>query len=187
MTDADTPAASKDAAPVEQSSVDRTCNENLQVATAFLEEAARYFENRPTNGEDRAHWANVQNAENCRKVAAHVATLTAKLEAERAKSGVVTEDMVTAALNARVPGGAEVWNWLPQADAWTPHQTARDVIRAALEVALTRETARADAAEKFIRTISESPFAPFRVQNACAAYLLDASEKRATKTDGGAT
>ena len=35
----------------------------------FLEEAARYFENRPTHGEDRAYWANVYNAENCRRIA----------------------------------------------------------------------------------------------------------------------
>lgn len=36
---------------------------------AWCNEAARYFENRPTNGEDAAHWANVSNAENARKVA----------------------------------------------------------------------------------------------------------------------
>lgn len=38
----------------------------------FLEDTAQYFENRPTNGEDRAHWANVYNAENCRKIATFV-------------------------------------------------------------------------------------------------------------------
>jgi hypothetical protein len=36
---------------------------------AFLIEAARYFEERPTGGEDRAHWSNVYNAENCRRIA----------------------------------------------------------------------------------------------------------------------
>lgn len=36
----------------------------------FLEETARYFERRPTGGEDAAHWANVANAETCRKIAA---------------------------------------------------------------------------------------------------------------------
>lgn len=40
---------------------------------AFLEEAARYFERRPTGGEDSAFWANHQNAENCRKAAAALA------------------------------------------------------------------------------------------------------------------
>jgi hypothetical protein len=34
----------------------------------FLTEAAKYFEKRPTNGEDKAYWANVYNAENCHKV-----------------------------------------------------------------------------------------------------------------------
>ncbi len=36
----------------------------------FLDQAARYFEKRPTQGEDSAHWSNVYNAENCRRIAA---------------------------------------------------------------------------------------------------------------------
>lgn len=36
---------------------------------AFLRETARYFERRETNGEDKAHWANVYNADNCRQAA----------------------------------------------------------------------------------------------------------------------
>lgn len=35
----------------------------------FLNEAADYFERRPTNGEDRRYWANVYNAEKCRMIA----------------------------------------------------------------------------------------------------------------------
>jgi len=35
----------------------------------FLENAAKYFELRPTNGDDSQHWANVYNAENCIKAA----------------------------------------------------------------------------------------------------------------------
>lgn len=35
----------------------------------FLMEAARYFERRDIEGEDRAFWANVYNAENCRRIA----------------------------------------------------------------------------------------------------------------------
>lgn len=46
------------------------------------------------------------------------------------------EAMITAALDARVPGGAEVSAWLPQKDAFTPHQTARDVMACALKAAL---------------------------------------------------
>jgi hypothetical protein len=38
-------------------------------AIAFLQEAARYFEKRDTGGEDKAHWSNVYNADNCRKIA----------------------------------------------------------------------------------------------------------------------
>jgi hypothetical protein len=40
-----------------------------QQASAFLREAAAYFERRPINGEDSAFWSNVKNAENCRKIA----------------------------------------------------------------------------------------------------------------------
>jgi hypothetical protein len=42
---------------------------NADPDVAFLIEAARYFEGRPTGGEDRAHWSNVYNAENCRRIA----------------------------------------------------------------------------------------------------------------------
>lgn len=35
----------------------------------FLREAARFFEKRPTHGEDSAYWANVFNAEKCRAAA----------------------------------------------------------------------------------------------------------------------
>tara|TARA_R110000824_G_scaffold401790_1_gene616477 strand:- start:53927 stop:54334 length:408 start_codon:yes stop_codon:yes gene_type:complete len=38
----------------------------------FLEEAAKYFETRSTGGEDRAYWANVYNALNCRLVAERI-------------------------------------------------------------------------------------------------------------------
>lgn len=46
----------------------------------FLEEAAKYFEHRPTNGEDRAHWANVYNAENCRKAIEEISRLKQKCD-----------------------------------------------------------------------------------------------------------
>jgi hypothetical protein len=52
-------------------------NRNLALWTpeagiAFLEEAAKYFSNRDTNGEDRAYWANVYNADNCLKIAKYL-------------------------------------------------------------------------------------------------------------------
>ena len=39
-------------------------------ATAWLKESSRYFANRPTDGEDKAHWANVANSETVLKIAA---------------------------------------------------------------------------------------------------------------------
>lgn len=39
-------------------------------AVKFLNDAARYYETRPTGGEDKAHWSNVYNAKNCRNIAA---------------------------------------------------------------------------------------------------------------------
>lgn len=44
---------------------------NYCVATdvAFLLDMARHFEKRSSNGEDSEHWANVHNAQNCRRIA----------------------------------------------------------------------------------------------------------------------
>lgn len=51
---------------------------------AFANEAAAYFEKRDTGGEDMAHWSNVYNAENCRKLATALQSLSAELaEAKR--------------------------------------------------------------------------------------------------------
>lgn len=46
---------------------------------AFLTEAAGYFEGRPTGGEDKAHWANVTNAENCKRAAARLRSMAGDL------------------------------------------------------------------------------------------------------------
>lgn len=43
---------------------------DISSITKWLLECANYFEDRPTGGEDQAHWANVWNAENARKAAA---------------------------------------------------------------------------------------------------------------------
>ena len=56
------------------------------------------------------------------------------------------EKGLEAALHAAVPGGAEVWHWLPQADTddvtgeGRPHQTAYNVMRAAIEAYLATTT-----------------------------------------------
>lgn len=53
----------------------------------------------------------------------------------------VTEAMVNDALFARVPGGAQVKDWLPTRDASgeVPHRTAREVIMAAITAALAAQ------------------------------------------------
>jgi hypothetical protein len=43
--------------------------EKMASDAEWLEEASRYFEKRPTCGEDMAFWANVSNAERCRSIA----------------------------------------------------------------------------------------------------------------------
>jgi len=43
--------------------------DSIDNAVRFLREASKYFNGRPTNGEDRAYWANVYNAENCEEIA----------------------------------------------------------------------------------------------------------------------
>jgi hypothetical protein len=47
----------------------------------FLHNAAIYFENRPTDGEDTACWANVYNAEKCTRIAAEITRLCAACDA----------------------------------------------------------------------------------------------------------
>lgn len=44
-----------------------------EAAVTFLKDAARHFERLETGGEDRAHWANVYNAQNCRQIAVTLA------------------------------------------------------------------------------------------------------------------
>jgi hypothetical protein len=47
----------------------------------FLHEMAAYFEGLPA-AEDRAHWANVYNAKNCRDIATYLESLSAPVEDE---------------------------------------------------------------------------------------------------------
>ena len=56
--------------------------------TEWLDDLALYFETHDTNGEDRAHWANVYNAEIARKVKAALTAYQARvkeLEADNAR------------------------------------------------------------------------------------------------------
>ncbi len=65
-----------------------------------------------------------------------IQSLSTRTEELVKASPEVVERAVEAALHARVPGGSEAWVWLPQRDAFTPSETARDVMRAAVTAAL---------------------------------------------------
>jgi hypothetical protein len=67
----------------------RAAIEGLQMAdVVFLRDAARYFENRPTNGEHRAHWVNAYNASNCNRIAGLIErNLPARAASEEAGRG----------------------------------------------------------------------------------------------------
>jgi|LakMenE01Jun11ns_1017448.scaffolds.fasta_scaffold9815087_3 hypothetical protein len=45
-------------------------------AIKWLEEAPRYFRNLSAVGEDRVHWANIYNSDNCLKIAELIKDLT---------------------------------------------------------------------------------------------------------------
>lgn len=73
---------------------------------AFLTEAARYFERRPTGGEDSAHWANVFNAKNCRETAELLRALQSRAARwEKAARAVTAEWMSEAAPSEPSCGG----------------------------------------------------------------------------------
>lgn len=54
--------------------------QDVAALVKFQQESAAYFEARDTGGEDRAHWANVFNAENCRKTADTIEALMRECE-----------------------------------------------------------------------------------------------------------
>lgn len=58
-------------------------------AVKFLQEAQRYFANRDTKGEDKAHWANVYNAENCGKIVTAITRLAKAAEAGAALAAAI--------------------------------------------------------------------------------------------------
>jgi hypothetical protein len=52
-----------------------------EAATDFLTASARYFAARDTKGEDANFWANVQNAENCRRIIRLIEALSLQADA----------------------------------------------------------------------------------------------------------
>lgn len=53
----------------------KTQDTKADADVAFLRKVAEHFDALPTGGEDRAHWANVCNAANCRRIADRLAQL----------------------------------------------------------------------------------------------------------------
>lgn len=97
------------------------------------------------------------NAEWNESVEAVRARLTPPVVAQPTAEQVVTEAMIDAALQAPVPGGSNVWVWLPQKDAWTPHETARTVMRCALEAALPKAEDKTTLPDDGLREIPREP------------------------------
>jgi hypothetical protein len=97
-------------------------------------------------------------------------------------------DMVERALHARVRGGAEVWCFLPQKDDFTPSETARAVIRAALDAsgigelveALDRGAEALSYALELLEDLDECPV-PIKWCNALDGMNAALSRARATQ------
>lgn len=51
-------------------------------AIEFLQGAEKYFKKKPTNGEDRAYWSNVSNANNCKNIAELIKSMDGKLNGQ---------------------------------------------------------------------------------------------------------
>lgn len=56
---------------------------NVTQSVGFLINTARYFEKRQTEGEDKAHWSNVYNAQNCRDIAEQLLEMEATIHSYR--------------------------------------------------------------------------------------------------------
>lgn len=65
-----------------------------EAAINWLNDAARYFDRRPTNGEDMAHWSNVYNAENAGKIADLISALRCERD-EALRAAEIVRDLAT--------------------------------------------------------------------------------------------
>ena len=59
---------------------------NNSTINKWLDDLAGYFERRDPHGEDRAHWANVYNAEAARKIKAALSAAEGEIERLRAEN-----------------------------------------------------------------------------------------------------
>lgn len=125
---------------------------------AWLNEAELYFTNRPTNGEDSAHWSNVMNAKNAAKLAVTLASAQAEIDrltaqVERFRTALAWLDEVHPAnlpwTGAQVQMTWEQWNairaamGLPEQQPGRPngHSYSWKKRVSAAEVALATEVA----------------------------------------------
>lgn len=67
----------------------------IDADVAFLREAARYFRNRPTGGEDMAFWSNVYNAENCERIAKRLEEITLPANGSNGLGGKTASEEIT--------------------------------------------------------------------------------------------
>jgi hypothetical protein len=80
----------------------------------FLHEMAAYFEGLPA-AEDRAHWANVYNAKNCRDIATYLESISAPVEDEEKVCREILADAVL-----KLDGRKECADAIRRGDNWTP-------------------------------------------------------------------
>lgn len=124
------PQARKDAQPV-----------GFSDEIAWLREAARYFSARNTNGEDRAHWANVYNAENANKLADRLAELSSNPCQLRRVTDADPVAWRSRLLDAFGDGSWSVTTYKPSADEVQPLYThpTPNALRLAVEALEAQE------------------------------------------------
>ena len=69
----------------------------------FMLDMAEYFRNRPTNGEDKTHWANVYNAKNCERIAQKIGASEFKPTHRHIKTGYEYQVIGTGRIKTNVP------------------------------------------------------------------------------------
>lgn len=91
-----------------------------EAAVTFLREAARYFGNRETGGEDSAFWANVANAQTCNRIADLLHALPKPKDKPVRIYEVAVDGWGEAKYSARSPGKARARaysDWTSVADS----------------------------------------------------------------------
>jgi hypothetical protein len=104
---------------------------------AFLLDAARFFDNADTGGEDRAHWANISNARRCREIAdrldalsnpeAQAAPVAEWTRTDLAKGLAMLDGVTLLDIHSTVGPAADANNWreyLGRADDLMAHLSA---------------------------------------------------------------